>query len=119
MSVFTHIEQRLKAKCYSDPLLPAAKLRGLPGYKPRGGAGRAAADPGRRSSIETAVVTNPGYDALVCTRLYPGLPATPPPLPRKHRTHRRTHSDGASNTRYPHHTHYVITMGKTLRILLI
>ena len=52
----------------------------------------------RRNSIETAKNTNPGYDALLCTRLYPEVPSTPPPLPKKLRTHRRTNSDSSMNT---------------------
>jgi len=67
-------------------------LYNLPGYRPR--ANQVQSNQERRKSIESSKSTNPGYDALLCTRLYPGVPSTPPPLPRKLKpTHRRTHSD--------------------------
>ena len=59
-------------------------------------------NPDRRSSIETAKLTNPGYDALLCTRLYPEVPSTPPPLPRKTHGHRRTNSDSTLHKSQPH-----------------
>jgi len=69
------------------------ELYNLPGYRPK--VNSFPSNQSRRKSIETAQYTAPGYDALLCTRLYPGVPSTPPPLPRKLKAaaHRRTHSD--------------------------
>jgi len=86
------------------PLPVSSKLLGLPGYRPKDGHHHHhyIGNPDRRSSIETAKLTNPGYDALLCTRLYPEVPSTPPPLPRKTHGHRRTNSDSTLHKSQPH-----------------